>query len=197
MTTVEQMKLFFEPNSVAILGASRKTGPGAFNIVECLQAYGYQGKILSINPNAQEILGIRCYPSIEKVRDKIELAVISLDCNQVLSSTEACLNAGIKAVIIISQGLTDVGGEGKVLQDKIRDMARAKGAMIVGPNTMGLFNNFHNFTTSSIPLVKFHSPVSPVCQSGIFITGLYTFTGPVGKAIDLGNTCDKETGLLF
>jgi acetyltransferase len=197
MTTVEQMKLFFEPNSVGILGASRKTGPGAFNIVECLQAYGYQGKILPINPNAQEILGIRCYPSIEKVRDKIELAVISLDRNQVLSSTEACLNAGIKAVIIISQGLTDVGGEGKVLQDKIRDMARAKGTMIVGPNTMGLFNNFHNFTTSSIPLVKFHSPVSTICQSGIFITGFYTFTGPVGKAIDLGNTCDKETGLLF
>jgi acetyltransferase len=192
MTSVEQMKLFFEPNSVAILGASRKTGPGAFNIVECLQRCGYRGQIFPINPNAEEILGIRCYSSIENVRENIELAVISLDRNQVLASTEACLKAGVKAIIIISQGLADAGGEGKVLQDQIREMARAKGVRIVGPNTMGVFNNFHDFTTSSIPLAKFRSPVSTVCQSGIFITGFYTFTGPVGKAIDLGNTCDVD-----
>ena len=98
MTSIEQMKLFFEPNSVAILGASRKTGPGAFNIVECLQGYGYRGQIFPINPNAEEILGIRCYSSIENVRENIELAVISLDRNQVLASTEACLKAGVKAI---------------------------------------------------------------------------------------------------
>jgi acetyltransferase len=57
---------------------------------------------------------------------------------------------------------------------------------------MGVVNNFHNFTTSSLPLVRFHSPVSTICQTGIFITGFYTLTGPVGKAIDLGNTCDVD-----
>lgn len=197
MTPVEQMKLFFEPNSVAILGASKKTGPGAFNIVECLQAYGYQGKILPINPNAQEILGIRCYPSIEKVRDKIELAVISLDRNQVLSSTEACLNAGIKAVIIISQGLADLGGEGKVLQDKIRDMARAKGARIVGPNTMGLFNNFHNFTTSSIPLVKFHPPFQPSARAAFSSPGSTPSRGRWGKPSTLETLAIRKPDCSF
>ena len=192
MTAIDQMKLFFEPKSVAILGVSRKTGPGSFNIVECLQLYGYRGKVYPVNPNAQEILGVRCYPSVEDIREPIDLAVISLDRNQVLPAVDSCVNAGIKALVVISQGLADVGKEGKVLQNKVRDAARAKGARIVGPNTMGVVNNFHNFTTSSIPLVKTHSSVSIICQSGIFITGFYSFTGPIGKAIDIGNTCDVD-----
>src|SRR5512136_2431042 len=167
MNIVDPMKLFFEPHSVAILGVSRKTGPGAFNILECLQLYGYRGKVYPVNPNAREILGIRCYPSVGDIREPIDLAVISLDRNQVLPAVEACVNAGIKALVVISQGLADVGNEGKILQDKIRDAAKAKGARIVGPNTMGVVNNFYDFTTSSIPLVKTHSSVSIICQSGI------------------------------
>jgi acyl-CoA synthetase (NDP forming) len=192
MSTIDQMKLFFEPRSVAILGVSRKTGPGAFNILECLQLHGYQGKVYPVNPNAREILGIRCYPSVEDIREPIDLAVISLDRSQVPPAVESCVNAGIKALVIISQGFADLGKEAKILQDKTRDAARAKGARIVGPNTMGVVNNFYDFTTSSLPLVKFHSPVSTICQTGIFITGFHTFTGPMGKAIDLGNTCDVD-----
>jgi len=192
MNIVDHMKLFFEPQSVAILGVSRKTGPGAFNILECLQLYGYQGKVYPVNPNAREILGIRCYPSVEDIREPIDLAVVSLDRDQVLAAVDSCVKEGIKALVVVSQGLADIGKEGKTLQDKIRDLAREGGARIVGPNTMGVVNNFHNFTTSSLPLVKFHSPVSTICQTGIFITGFYTLTGPVGKAIDLGNTCDVD-----
>ena len=192
MNTIDQMKLFFQPLSVAILGVSRKTGPGAFSILECLQRYGYPGKVYPVNPNAREILGIRCYPSVEGIQEPIDLAVISLDRNQLLPAVESCVKRGIKALVVVSQGLADIGKEGKALQDKIRDLARAGGARIVGPNTMGVVNNFHHFTTSSLPLVKFHSLVSTICQTGIFITGFYTFTGPVGKAIDLGNTCDVD-----
>ena len=147
MNTIDQMKLFFEPRSLAILGVSRKTGPGAFNILECLQLHGYRGKVYPVNPHAREILGVRCYPSVEDIREPIDLAVISLDRNQVLPAVDSCVNVGIKALIVISQGLADVGKEGKILQDQIRDAARAKGARIVGPNTMGVVNNHHNFTT--------------------------------------------------
>jgi acyl-CoA synthetase (NDP forming) len=73
MTIIAQMKLFFEPKSVAILGVSRKTGPGAFNIVECLQLHGYQGKVYPVNPNAREIRGVRCYPSVEDIREPIDM----------------------------------------------------------------------------------------------------------------------------
>ena len=105
MTTIAQMKLFFEPQSVAILGVSRKTGPGAFNILECLRLYGYQGKVYPVNPNAREILGVPCYPSVEDIREPVDLAVVSQDRNQVLPAVESCLNAGIKALVVISQGL--------------------------------------------------------------------------------------------
>jgi acyl-CoA synthetase (NDP forming) len=125
MSTIDQMKLFFEPQSVAILGVSRKTGPGSFNILECLQLHGYPGKVYPVNPNAQEILGVRCYPSVDKIREPIDLAVVSLDRDQVLAAADSCVKKGIKALVVVSQGLADIGGEGKTLQDKIRDLARA------------------------------------------------------------------------
>jgi acetate---CoA ligase (ADP-forming) len=192
MSAVDQMRLFFEPRSLAILGVSRKTGAGSFNILEILQNYGFQGKIFPINPNAQEILGLRCFPTVGTVPENIDLAIISLDRDRVLSAVEACLKVGIKAIIIISQGFADVGGEGKLLQDRIRGMAREKGARIVGPNTIGLVNNFHNFNTSFLPFDKAFSPLSIICQSGIFVVGFPNITGSFGKAIDLGNTCDVD-----
>jgi len=77
LTTTDQMK--FSSNQIRrILGGVRKTGSGSFNIVECLQLYGYQGKVYPVNPT-QEILGIRCHPSVEDIREPIDLAVISLD----------------------------------------------------------------------------------------------------------------------
>ena len=61
------MKNFMEPESVAIIGISRKTGPGSFNLMESMIKFGFSGKIFPINPNATEILGKKVYPSVRSV----------------------------------------------------------------------------------------------------------------------------------
>jgi len=91
---------------------------------------------------------------------------------------------------VVNQGFTDADSRGKELQREIYEMAKKDGIRILGPNTLGVMNNFNNFTTSFMPLTKEKSPVGLICQSGIHFVGPREFTGKIGKGIDLGNACD-------
>lgn len=71
------MKDFMEPESVALIGISRKTGPGSFNIMENMIGFGFRGRIYPVNPNMSEILGRKAYPNIREVKEPVDLAVIS------------------------------------------------------------------------------------------------------------------------
>lgn len=184
------MKTFLEPKSVAFIGISRKSGPGSFNIMENMIRYGYQGKIFPVNPKALNILGRTVYPSITSVKEKVDLAVISAPRENTLTIVQDCVDAGIKAVIIVNQGYADADEEGKKIQQEIVAAARRGGMRVLGPNTLGVLNNFNCFTTSFMPVVKERSSVGLICQSGILFVGAKQFTGTIGKGIDIGNACD-------
>jgi len=68
------MQHFMDPKSVALIGISRKSGPGSFNLMEIMSDFGYSGEIYPVNPNAGEILGKKAYPSVTAVKKKIDLA---------------------------------------------------------------------------------------------------------------------------
>jgi acetyltransferase len=184
------MKLFMEPESVALVGITRKTGPGSFNLMETMVQFGYEGKIFAINPNAQEILGRKTYPNVRDVKEKIDLAVITVPRESTLEILEDCAAAGIRAVIIVNQGFTDADPRGKELQEAILRIGANKGMRILGPNTLGVLNAFKNFTTSFMPVSKERIPVGLICQSGIHFVGPAQFAGPFGKGVDLGNAGD-------
>jgi acyl-CoA synthetase (NDP forming) len=184
------MKAFMEPKSVAFIGISRKSGPGSFNIMENMIHYGYRGKIFPVNPKAREILGRRVYPTIRSVGEEVDLAVISTPRENTLSVIEDCVALGIRAAIIVNQGYADADEEGKKIQQRIVEVARRGGMRVLGPNTLGVLNNFNGFTTSFMPVVNQRSPVGLICQSGIFFVGALQFSGTIGKGIDIGNACD-------
>jgi acyl-CoA synthetase (NDP forming) len=184
------MKAFMEPESVALIGISRKSGPGSFNIMENMLTYGYRGKIFPVNPKAREILGTKVFPTIRAVRQEVDLAVISSPRENTLSILEDCVAARVKAAIIVNQGYADADDEGKKIQQGIVEIARRGGMRVLGPNTLGVVNNFNGFTTSFMPIGKERTPVGLICQSGIFFVGAAEFSGTIGKGIDLGNACD-------
>jgi acyl-CoA synthetase (NDP forming) len=186
------MKNFMEPNSVAIIGISRKTGPGSFNLMENMISFGFSGKIFPVNPQAQEILGRKVYPSVRSVKDKIDLAIISTPREDTLSCLKDCVAARIEAAIVVNQGFSDADTRGKAIQKEMTEMAKRHGIRILGPNTLGVLNNFSNFTTSFMPLSRERAPVGLICQSGIFFVGARVFSGVIGKGIDLGNACDID-----
>jgi len=190
-----KMRNFLEPGSVAIIGAPRKTGSDTYNGVEMMLRYGYQGRIFPINPKADKICGLKVYPSITDVPETADLAVISLGRDHLLPAFKDCIQAGIRSVIIISQGFADADGIGKKLQAEIVKLARESGTRIIGPNTMGVLNNFQNFTTAFIDLNKPDKvpPVSLVAQTGLIQVGSQDFSYHAwGKALDLGNASDVD-----
>ncbi|MBW2616703.1 MAG: CoA-binding protein [Deltaproteobacteria bacterium] len=184
------MRYFMEPESTAIIGISRRSGPGSYNLMENMLHYGYQGRIFPINPQANEILGVKAYTNIRKVGLKIDLAIISLPRELVVKSVQECAEAGVKAVIVVGQGFADADVRGKILQHELIAIAKENGLRILGPNTLGVVNNFNNFTTSFMPLTREKSPVGLICQSGVFFVGAAVFSGQIGKGIDIGNACD-------
>ena len=184
------MRNFMEPDSVAIIGIRRKTGPGSFNLMENMISFGFSGKIFPVNPNAEEILGRKVYPSVTSVKDKIDLAIISTPREDTVSCLKDCVAARIEAAIVVNQGFSDADTRGKAIQEEMTAIAKRHGIRILGPNTLGVLNNFKDFTTSFMPLSRERAPVGLICQSGIFFVGAREFSGVIGKGIDLGNACD-------
>lgn len=183
------MKYFLEPRSVALIGISRKTGQGAFNIMENLIQYGYRGELYPVNPKADELLGRRVYPDVSSLPEGIDLAIIATHRDLVPALVKECAYRQVKGVIIISQGFREVDDpRGKELQQELDRIVNETKIRILGPNSVGVINAFAGFSSAFIPIPRIRYPVALVSQSGGFFEGFPRC--PFGKGIDLGNTTD-------
>lgn len=195
------MKTFFHPASIAVIGASSRPESLGGQIIGNL-LYGYSGKIYPINPNYEEIKGIRCYPNLAAVSGDIELAIIIVPAPNVAQALEDCASKGIKHVIIESAGFSETGPEGKKLQNRCAEIAKAAGIRVWGPNCMGLVDiPRRNFFTFMHPKVYENGfipgRISLIVQSGMLTAGfLADLMGEraigVGKACSIGNKSDVD-----
>jgi acyl-CoA synthetase (NDP forming) len=186
------LDIFMDPGSVAVIGVSRNTGKGSFNVIENIMDFGFKGEIYPVNPLADEIMGLKTYKDVKDIGKKIDLAIIATPRENVPPITQDCAELGIKGAIVVPQGFADADTEGKALQDQLTQIARDSGIRILGPNTLGIVNAFSGFTSSFMPLVREKVPVGVICQSGIFFVGSAIFTGMMGKGIDIANGCDID-----
>lgn len=183
---------FLDPGSVAVVGASRKTGKGSFNVVERMIEFGFEGMLYPVNPSAREIMGLKAYKQLSDIEDRVDLAVISIPREHIPGTVEECARKGITGAIIIPQGFADADEIGKNLQNQLTQISRHKGIRILGPNTLGVINAYSGFSTSFVPHKREKMPVGVICQSGMFFVGSAVFTGVMGKGIDIGNGCDLD-----
>jgi acetyltransferase len=188
------MKGFLDPKSVVLIGASRRSGSGAYNNLEMMLRYGYGGKIFVVHPAVEKILGRRTYPSVADLPEIPDLAVVSVGRESVLEVVSACAERGIGHVIVISQGFADADDRGRRLQEELAAVARSSGTRILGPNTMGALDAFGGFSTAflDLPRPADPPPLALVAQSGVFQVGPREFIGELGKALDVGNSCDVD-----
>lgn len=190
MDIKQQIKLFIEARSIALVGATRRTGDG-HNVVENLLNYGYTGKLYPVNPNADDIMGVKVYHSIGDLPEGIDLALISTPRSQAPQHARECVAKGIKALIIVAQGMADVGGEGISLQQELVKIAREGGARVLGPNTFGVANAFMHLNTAFVNFEIPENPIGTIAQTGMLFGGTAR-RRLMGKAIDIGNTCDID-----
>lgn len=189
MDVSRQIGLFMEPASIAVIGASKRTGDGSLSVLENLLRNKFKGNLYPINPEADSILGVKVFPSVMAVPGNIDLALITTPRHAVFESVKDCSRKGVKAIIIVAQGFADGHEDGKKLQADILETAKKSGARVLGPNTIGVYNAFHSLSTSFLGVKLEKIPIGIISQSGLFFPGHCEFIF-AGKALDIGNGGD-------
>ncbi len=192
------LNFFFEPKSVAVIGASGTPGKAGNEILVNMLANGYAGKIFPINPNETEIMGFKAYRSVKEIPEPVDLAVFIVPAEKTLSAVKECVEKKIPAAVIASGGYAEVDRKGAELQEEIARTARAGGLRIVGPNTSGLTSTPASLTTTFFPLGKVRrGPISYIAQTGNFATHtmkwiLTAENFGVARVAGLGNKIDVD-----
>jgi acetyl coenzyme A synthetase (ADP forming)-like protein len=186
---------FFKPSSVAVIGASREPGKLGHEILRNIIDAGFKGGIYPINPKADEVLGLKCYPSIKDVPAQVDLAVVIVPAKFVPSVIADCVVKGIRAAVVISGGFGETGAVGAELERQMLEAARRGGIRIIGPNCQGI-NSTSVGLCASWPLVKTRGPISVISQSGTIAAALACWAAEEGvgisKLVVLGNKCDVD-----
>ena len=196
------LSALFNPKSIAIVGASSNPKKLGGRPLDYMKRFGYPGKIFPINPKSEQVQGLDCYAKIADVPEDIDLSLVIVPSQFVLPSLESAAKKNCKAAIIISGGFAEVGGEGKVLQDKLTSLARETGMSLYGPNTVGflspVYKNYATFT-QALENVKDLKPgrTGLITQSGAFGATIFVRSLRVGMGISHWAATGNEADLDF
>lgn len=196
IASVNALKLFFNPRAVAVIGASRQRGHLGGEIFHNLLSYGFQGPVYPINPTAKVIQCVPAYASVEEVPGPIDLAIVVVPATSVIAAVESCGRKGVKALVVISAGFSEIGAEGQGGQAELLRLCRAYGMRLIGPNCMGILN-----THSEVRLDATFAPTVPPpgrvgfsSQSGALGLAIMEYANSLGLGIStfvsVGNKAD-------
>ncbi len=192
------ISLFFEPQSIAVIGSLREGYFGGYVVVKTLLNAGFTGKIYPVNPSYPEVLGLKAYSSIKEIPEKIDLAIIMINRRSVPNVMRECAGKGIKAVIVVADGFAERDEEGAKLQNEIVEMAREAGIRIIGPNTAGIVNSANGLILDPYEpgYKKVKSGAVAICaQTGMINPQAFPYADlhyGVSKICDYGNKCDVD-----
>ena len=195
------MESLLTPGSVAVIGASRTPGKVGHELVANLKAGGFEGLIVPINPSADDVLGLTCYPDLAAAGGSIDLAVVAVPAAAVLSAVEQSIAAGAGAIVVITAGFKEVGAEGLALEQRVAKLCTARGVRLLGPNCLGLINAHHGMNASFASQMPQPGGISVISQSGALCTAILDWAAGrhlgLAKLISMGNKADlSETDFL-
>ncbi len=192
------LRPFFAPRSVAVIGASPQKGNLGKTIVQSLLHQQYAGTVTTVHPRGQSVHGCTAVKDINQLPEKVDLAVVAVSANQVMPLLQPLAAKGVHHLIIISGGFSETGEAGEILQHQLHDEARRLGLRIIGPNGMGVFSapdKFNSFFANpeewTFPQP---GPVALISQSGAFLMQILSHLGERGvgvhRAVNFGNRID-------
>lgn len=188
------LEALLRPKSIAVIGASRTPGKVGYEILENIVKGGYKGDIVPVNPSSDEVCGVKCYPDLKTYGEKIDLSVIAIPTKFVKKAVEESIEAGAKAITIITAGFKEVGEEGLKLELAIAEKCSSRGVRLLGPNCLGLINAHHGMNASFAKHMPMPGGISVVSQSGALCTAILDWAVSrnlgLSKLISMGNKAD-------
>ena len=192
---------FFQPRSIAVIGAAREEYKLGHGILKNILQYGFPGKVYPINPKADSILGLKAYPSVKVVEDSVELAVLVLPAELCLQAIDECGQKGIDSAVIISGGFKESGREGAERERELSRLARNHRIRVIGPNCLGVINTYQRLNATFAANPPPGGDIAFFSQSGAICTAILDWaqTQHMGfsKFVSMGNNMDiSEVDLL-
>ena len=163
-----------KPQSIAVVGASRRTGSIGRQILHQLIEFEYRGMLFPVNPNADFVHSMKAYPSVTSIPDRVDLAIIVVPREAVLAVVDDCGKKGVKGLVVITAGYSETGEEGRKMEAELGERIRRYGMRMIGPNCMGLIN-----TSPAVHMDATFAPTLPLAGR----IGFMSQSGALGVAI--------------
>ncbi|OGP44028.1 MAG: acetate--CoA ligase [Deltaproteobacteria bacterium RIFOXYA2_FULL_42_10] len=195
---MKDISFFFNPKSIAVIGASPIHGKLSNAIIRQLRTMEYPGTVYPVNPKYKSIDSMECYASLTAIKEDVDVVILCIPAPGVLDAMEDVVKKRVKGAIIVSAGFKEMGNEGRILEDKIREISRETGIRIMGPNCLGVFDNISKVDTFFILRERIKRPqvggLTILSQSGSFAgTIMDTLAAEglgVSKIVNYGNRVD-------
>ncbi len=195
------LDVIFSPKSVALIGATEREGSVGRTILWNLMTNSFGGTIFPINPKRASVMGIKAYPSISEVPEKVDLAIIVTPARTVPGLIRQCVDAGVRGAIVISAGFKEIGPEGVKLEQEILTEARKGQMRIIGPNCLGVMNPISGLNATFASSMARPGTVGFISQSGALLTSIldWSFRENVGFSsfVSIGSMLDVDWGDLI
>ena len=184
------------PRSILIVGATKDPVKRGNRAIQSLVADGYAGTIIPINPREREILGFTAYPTITDAPGELDLAVICTAAHTVKAVIEECGRRKVKGAILLAAGFSEIGEQGRILEDEVVALARHYGVRLIGPNTNGMFSARLGCNAWGLPDIP-RGPLGLLSNSANCVTSIvmqartHGFMG-INTMLSVGNQADIE-----
>jgi acetyltransferase len=199
------LKELFEPNSVAVIGATERIGSVGRTIVANLLASKTQTnasyKIFPVNPSRSQVLGLPCYSSLKSIPEEVDLVVIVTPAKTCVEMMRQCAEKKVKAAIVISAGFREAGKEGIQLENDLLCIARENDIRVVGPNCLGVMNPVYGLNATFASTMGTPGCVAFISQSGAMCTSVldWSLKENIGFSafVSVGGMADVNWGDLL
>jgi acetyltransferase len=161
----------FSPKSVALVGASERTGSVGRNVLWNLLSSPFGGTIYPVNPKRPNVLGIKSYPSVRDLPEVVDLVVVTTPADSVPAIIQECVEVGVPSGVVISAGFKEHGEHGKQLESQIMETIRGK-MRIIGPNCLGVMNPVKGLNATFAHTIARSGNVAFISQSGALCTAI-------------------------
>ncbi len=188
----------FSPQSLAVIGASNRPQSVGGIVFANLLSGGYRGNLFAVNPNHREIQGCPAYAAIDKIGERVDLAVIATPAATVPDIIESCGKRGVRGAVILSAGFGETGPHGATLQHELLENARRYGIRLIGPNCLGLMRPAIGLNATFSKDGAKPGKLALVSQSGALCTAILDWAQPndigFSSVVSLGDSADVDFG---
>ncbi len=197
----QPLDVMFRPETVAVIGATDKVGSVGRTVMRNLIGTPFGGAVFPVNPNRSNVLGIKAYPSVSEVPERVDLAVIVSPAPTVPGIIRECAEAGVEGAIVISAGFKEAGEEGADLERRVLEEARRGRIRLIGPNCLGVMSPVSGLNATFAGTMALPGNVAFLSQSGALCTAIldWSMRENVGFShfVSVGSMLDVDWGDLI